>query len=183
MARVPELKRDQVPPEGHAAFDEIEGSRGGVRGPLATMMPAPELARRAANLGSFVRFEATLGHVARELAVLAVSDELDGEYEVVAHSRLATHFGVREEAVEIVVRNDGLEGLTEDEAAVVSFALELIRTNHVSDATFAAAHQQLGEQGVVELAATVGYYALLAYFMNALEVLPPDDPSWPPLPK
>ena len=158
----------KVPPEGHAAFDEIEGSHGSVRGPFATMMHAPELARRAADLGSYVRFQATLGHVERELAVLAASAELDGEYEVVAHSRLAPHFGVREEAVAIVVRNDGLEGLTDDEAAVVHFSRELIRTNHVSDATFATARGQLGEQGVVELAATVGYYARLAYFMNAL---------------
>ena len=102
--------------------------------------------------------------------------------EVVAHTKLAAHFGVRDEAVEIVLRDAGLEGLTDDEATVVRFTRELVRTNRVSDETFAAARDQLGEQGVVELAATVGYYALLAYFMNALEVMPPDDPNWPPLP-
>jgi 4-carboxymuconolactone decarboxylase len=183
MARVPYPTRDQVPPEGRAAFDEIEGSRGGVRGPFAAMMHAPELARRTANLGSFVRFESSLGHVERELAVLATSAAIDGEYEVVAHSKLGRHFGVRPEAIDIVCRNDGLDGLTENEAVVVRFARELIRTNRVSDATFAAARGLVGELGVVELAATVGYYTLLGYFMNALEVMPPDDPTWPPLPK
>ena len=183
MSRVPELTRDQVPPEGRVAFDEIEGTRGSVRGPFATMMHAPELARRAAHLGAYVRFEAVLGDVERELAALATSVAIEGEYEVVAHTRLAAHFGVRPEAVEIIVRDDGLDGLTDDEAVIVRFARELIRTNHVSDTTFRSARDLLGEQAVVELAATIGYYALLGYFMNALEVQPPDDPDWLPLPK
>ncbi len=181
MARVPEVQREGLSPDAQALYDEIASSRGSVRGPLAAMMNVPELARRCAHMGAYVRFEAELGDVERELAALAICAALDGEYPLEAHRRIAPHLGVREEAVEIAAGNDVVEGLTEEEATVVRFTRELAATNRVSDETFEAARAQLGERGVVELSAAIGYYAMLAYFMNALEVAVPDDPGWSPL--
>jgi hypothetical protein len=39
----------------------------------------------------------------------------------------------------------------------------------VSDPTYQSAHSRLGEAGTVELAAIIGYYTMLALFMNAVE--------------
>ena len=175
MARVPEVTRDSLPPEAHRAFDEIERSRGGVRGPFAVLMHSPELARRVGNLGAYIRFESALGDVDRELAVLATAVAIGCEYEVAAHRGLALRFGARPEAVDALVGNEELSALADDEAQVVRFARELIESKRVSDETFEAMRGRLGDQGVVELSATVGYYALLGYVMNALEVRAPDD--------
>jgi 4-carboxymuconolactone decarboxylase len=49
---------------------------------------------------------------------------------------------------------------------------ELIRHHRVSDATFQAVLKQLGVQGITELTATMGYYAMLGFALNALEVAP-----------
>ena len=96
------------------------------------MMQAPELARRTARLGAYVRFEASLSDVDRELAALAASGAIGNDYESVAHTRLAPHFGVRPEAVAIINRNDGSAGLTEHESTLVEFARELVRGYRVS---------------------------------------------------
>jgi 4-carboxymuconolactone decarboxylase len=50
----------------------------------------------------------------------------------------------------------------------------------VSDATFKAAKEKFGVQGVTELTATFGYYSMLAAALNAFEVEPaPDAPRLP----
>ena len=50
---------------------------------------------------------------------------------------------------------------------VYDTCIELHRDRQVSDATWAVAIAQFGEQGVVDLIAINGYYALLAMVMNA----------------
>jgi len=181
MARVPEVQRERLSPDARAVYDEIASSRGSVRGPLGVMLNVPELARRCARMGSYVRFEAELGDEERELAALAICAALEGKYPLEAHRRIAPHLGVRREVIEIAAGNGDLAGLTAEEAAIVRFTRELSTTNRVSDTTFEAARAQLGERGVVELAAAIGYYAMLAFFMNALDVGVPDDPDWSPL--
>jgi 4-carboxymuconolactone decarboxylase len=52
---------------------------------------------------------------------------------------------------------------------------ELLQQKRVADATFAAATQRYGTQGVIDLTATVGYYSLMACLLNALEVIPPPE--------
>ena len=60
------------------------------------------------------------------------------------------------------------------------FVRELARSHRVSDEAFEAVRSRLGDQGAVELSAAAGYYAMLAFTLNALEVEPPGDPEWPP---
>ena len=48
----------------------------------------------------------------------------------------------------------------------LDFTLELLRTNGSSDPTYAAELALLGEQGVVELATLVGYFAMVSWLMN-----------------
>jgi 4-carboxymuconolactone decarboxylase len=67
--------------------------------------------------------------------------------------------------------------LTADDAALVNFALELNRSNSVSDATYADALARFGERTLVELTALVGYYTMVAMTLNAHEIPLPDGVS------
>ena len=68
---------------------------------------------------------------------------------------------------------------TTDEATLATHGLELerqrelTREHRLSDATFEAARQRLGDAGVVDLIATVGYYAMLAVCHVALAIPAP----------
>jgi 4-carboxymuconolactone decarboxylase len=53
-----------------------------------------------------------------------------------------------------------------DEEVVYNFCSELLDTRQVSDTNFEAAKSQLGEKGLVDLIAVVGYYHLVAMMLN-----------------
>ena len=55
---------------------------------------------------------------------------------------------------------------------MIRYGRELLRGKRVSDRTFGAARERFGVQGVTELTATLGYYAMLACALNAFEVEP-----------
>ncbi len=172
MARLSEITRDEVPPEKQHIYDEIAGSRGSVRGPFAMLMHSPEVAGRAAHLGAYLRFESSLEQSVVELVTLATAREWDCQYEWTAHEPQARQAGVSDGSIAAVRDRRAPEGLSPDEALLVSYAQDLLRHGAVSDATFAAAMELLGPQGVVDLTATIGYYSMIASVLNAFDVQP-----------
>ena len=66
-----------------------------------------------------------------------------------------------------------VSGASADEMIAINLARELTRGHKLSDASFQAARERLGDAGVVDLIATVGYYAMLAVCHVALEIAPP----------
>ncbi len=54
----------------------------------------------------------------------------------------------------------------------------MYETQRVGDQTYARAVEALGLQAVVELVATIGYYAMVSMTLNAFQVgLPPGESS------
>ena len=173
MPRVPRIQqRSDVPEEASHHFDSIASSRGRVSGPFSVLLNSPEVAGRAAHLGSYIRFESTLDPAIKELAIITTSREFDCHYEWSAHVVLAREAGVRAEAIEAVANRGSLEGLEADESLVIGYGREMYRNKRVSDATFDAAKERFGVQGVTELTATMGYYGMLACALNTFEVEP-----------
>jgi 4-carboxymuconolactone decarboxylase len=65
---------------------------------------------------------------------------------------------------------------------VVHYGREFFRTRRVSRGAFQAALEQLGRQGVVELALIMGNYSLLALLINSFDTDLPPDRTEPLLP-
>jgi 4-carboxymuconolactone decarboxylase len=57
----------------------------------------------------------------------------------------------------------------------VQFAQALLRQHRLSDELFAEAQERFGDSGVIELMATVGYYAMLGCLLNGLAIEPAAD--------
>jgi 4-carboxymuconolactone decarboxylase len=163
-------------PEGHRHhYDDIEESRGGVRGPFAVLLNSPELAGRIGHLGAYVRFEGELSDADRELAILTTARAFDCAYEWAAHAPIAIESGVGERTLDVVAESRPTDDLADDEAIVVEYGRELFGDHAVSDATFEAALDRFGESGVTELTGTMGYYAMIACVLSAFEVQPRAD--------
>ena len=64
----------------------------------------------------------------------------------------------------------------------MDFGREFFRTHRVSPASFEAALAQFGVRGVTELTNLMGYYALLAFNINAFEADIPPETTEPLLP-
>jgi 4-carboxymuconolactone decarboxylase len=153
--------------------DEVRaGRRGTVPANVVAWLPSPELARRAAALGEFVRYETSLGPRLSELAILVVARHWSCAYEWAVHAGEAAAAGVPPAVIEAVAR-DMVPVLTGLDAVVHEFTRELVRTGRVGHAVHARAAAALGEVGVVDLVGVVGYYTLVAFTLNAAEVAAP----------
>ena len=179
-ARVPLVDKDTATPAQLAVWDRIAQSRGRVAGPFAALLHSPELARRIAETGHYVRFEGPLTQVERELAIITVARALDCQYEWAAHAVLARRAGVRDEVVAAIRERRAPAGLTPAEAQVHAYAVALLREHRVSDEAFAGLQKRFGLEGLVDFTATIGYYAMIACALNAFAIEP--TPGEPPLP-
>lgn len=183
MARIPPVTRERVPEELRPIFDEVSSGPGGVgTGPMSILKNSPELARRAIPLFEYVRNESTLPQPVRELAMLTTARAKDCPYIWNAHAALGRQAGLRDELVDALRDNQPLPPLAAAEAAVINLGQEFFETSRVSAATFNAALEQFGVQGVVELITLMGFYALLAFNANAVDLGLPLSSSEPSLP-
>ncbi|MEE8443171.1 MAG: carboxymuconolactone decarboxylase family protein [Dehalococcoidia bacterium] len=174
MTKVPEItRREDLPTDQQPIFDEITAGYGGnLVGPFRVLLHSPELARRVSHTGAYIRREATLPADVRELAVIATARELDCQYEWAVHEGGARRAGVGEDVIMAVRDRKAPEGLSSEEAVVVTYAQELLRNHRVSGPTFKAALERFGIEALVELTATIGHYSMLACALNAFEVMP-----------
>lgn len=179
MARIATItKKEELGPEGQKVFDAIAQSRGVVGGPWLALLHSPEMAQRTMHLGSYVRFESTLDHKVLEFTALVAARELECKHEWAAHVNHAQKAGVSLETIRLVHGKKGAESLSSEDAQIVSFVREMIHNHRVSEPTFQAIYARFGEQGMVELTATIGYYAMLACTLNTFDVYtftPPED--------
>ena len=179
MARILTItKKEELAPEDQKVYDAIAQSRGVVGGPWLALLHSPEIAHRTMHLGSYLRFESTLDRKLVELAALVSARELECKHEWAAHVHHAQNAGIPMATVRAVYEKKGAEDFTSEDAQIVSFVREILNFHQVSEATFQALYGRLGEKGFVELAATIGYYAMLACTMNTFDVytaIAPED--------
>jgi 4-carboxymuconolactone decarboxylase len=175
-ARFPTIPEDKMTAaQRKAAEGIIKGPRGSIRGPFNTMLRSPEFADRAQRVGEFVRFHSSLPPALKELAILVTARHWTAQYEWYAHRKLAIEAGVSAAHADAIAQGKRPSGLTDAETAVYDFASDLLYTKQVSDAVFAKAREHLGEQGVVDLIGTVGYYSLVSMCLNVDRYPIPED--------
>ena len=118
----------------------------------------------------------------RELAMLLTAREMDCQFIWNAHAPLGRSWGLGDSLVDNLRDKQPLTSLSPEEKAVVDYGQELFRTRRVSQVVFDAALGRFGEQGLTELTCLMGYYAMLAFNVNAFDVGLPDDLTEAPLP-
>jgi 4-carboxymuconolactone decarboxylase len=157
------------------AMEQISaGPRGKLIAPFVPLMRTPELMTRLQLVGEYLRFDSGLPAHLTELMILIVARHWDQDYEWGHHVPLARAAGLDEQVI-AAVRDGGEATGPDDVRAVWQFVTELGDHHAVTDATFEAAMRAVGDTGVVELIATVGYYTTLAMTMNAARTPVPED--------
>ena len=152
----------------------VAGPRGKVVGPLRAALHNADLAERWQALGELLRYRTSLSPRLSELAILVTGRACRSPFEWHAHRVEAEKAGVEAPIIEALLAEIVPPGLSRDDDAVVRYAVELNRLNSVSDSTYAEALACLGERGVVELTALVGYYTMVAMTLNAHEIPLPE---------
>ena len=184
MARTPAATKDSVPQDQRATFEEVLQMRGGGntgRGPFSPMINVPEIAKRTLHLWHYLRGDGTnesslsLSQKAQELAMIVVAREMDCQFIWNAHSASGRRSGLPDPLVDNLRDKKELTGMAPDEAAVVHYGQEFVRTHRVSQATFDAALAQFGVRGLAELTNLMGFYANLAFNANAFGMDLPEE--------
>ena len=171
MARIATIdKKEDLKPEDQKIYDAIAQSRGVVGGPWKGLLHSPQLAHRTMHLGSYVRFESGLDHKIVEFTALVTARELDCKHEWAAHAGHAKEAGISDETIRAVYNKTNVEQFSTEDAQIVSFVREMIHNHRVSESTFQAIYGRFGEKGMVELAGTIGYYAMLACTLNTFDI-------------
>src|SRR5688572_23162452 len=170
MARLKLISgKSDVAAEHHPIVDAITKTRGGVHGPFHIFMHCPPLADRVAHLGAYVRFEGKLDHRVRVLAAMVVAREFEAAYVWGAQTGQARKQKVPESTI-AAIRDRHSRGLPPEDAQIVDFTRDLINKHRVSDDTMKALQKRFGDEQLVELTGTIGYYSLLAMTANATEL-------------
>lgn len=156
--------------EQRAIHDDVLLTRGNVHGPFLAWLVSPALAGPAQRLGAFCRYGTSLSLQESELLILHVAAHFDCVGEQQIHEPIALREGLSEASV-CAIRSREAPQLEEPRLRTLSrLARQLLETNRLSPDLYAQAVAQLGEATLVEVVAVIGYYALVAYTLNAFEM-------------
>ncbi|MSQ05598.1 MAG: carboxymuconolactone decarboxylase family protein [Dehalococcoidia bacterium] len=171
MARIPLATRESVPATQRDDFDSMLKELKSVprTGPGSVLIHVPKMHHTLTELNHYLRDHSTLPKKVQELAMLVAARENDCQHIWNAHAASARDAGVPDELVDGLRDGDDVSGLSPDEEAVVNYGREFFQTHRVSRGSFQAALEIFGRQGLVELTALLGNYALLAFMCNAFD--------------
>lgn len=159
-----------------AAADElIAGPRKGVKGPFISLMRSPELMARLQKVGEYLRFDSAVSPRVSEFATLIVSRTWTQQFEWFTHVPLALKAGVSQDTIDALRDGRRPDGMSDLEAVVYDFSTELLDQRGVSDAAYGATVDRLGEQGVIDLVAILGYFTLVSMVLNVAHT--PEEPG------
>ena len=180
LARLPAVRRDDLDSEGRRIYDLLtspgNGYENGLRGPLGMWMYSPQMAEGAWMLRQRVRYGTEKNQRLTELTIIATAREISNQYEYSAHEPLARAAGLEEGIMDFVKYRrpmseaDSVPGMGETEKLIIRFAREIISEPRVSSATFSAAREMLGEEGLMDLVGLIGYYQFVAMTLKAFDV-------------
>ncbi|MFQ5459080.1 MAG: carboxymuconolactone decarboxylase family protein [Myxococcota bacterium] len=165
MARLPYPDPGSAPDRAREIFERLPVKLNVMR----MMLQAPTCMPAFVRLGAAVLGQQKLDDRLREIAILRVAALSGAGYEWTQHVAIAKAVGVTEEEISAI--RDGNAGALDSGAGlVVKFTNECVKDVRVSDVIFEEAKAAFSDQEIAELVITIGYYMLIARFLETLGV-------------
>ena len=167
----------------------LSGPRSDISGPLGVMMVSPALGDLNQKAIAYARFAgregfSTVPPKLNELAIMMSAAFWRSEFVWLAHRRAAQGAGLNPAVGDAIAAGQRPAMLQPDEEAVYNFCDELLNRRQVSDATFAKLKDLLGERGIVDLTAAMGYFQYISMMLDVDRYPLPNNvkPQLKPLP-
>jgi 4-carboxymuconolactone decarboxylase len=170
--RLPLPSRASLDEAGQKAYDRATGpgKLAGLQGPAGLQLHSPGVRPHLSALNTYLRFDAGFTPRVREIAILATAREMESQFEWVPAEVIAA---IRDRA--------SLDGLDEEDAAVIELARQLWRDHKVTPALFASLNARYGARMLLDLTVLMGTYANTAAMLALVDMQIPADRS-PSLP-
>ena len=177
----------RLPPVTPEDLDE-EGRRLLAARPAAKPGPGPthitNYSPRERSLGVPTGEGSPVGARFFQLAVLIVAREINQQYEWTAHEPAGLRQGLEQSVIDVVKHRRSVAGLSEKDAAFITFGRTLLREHRVSSAVWADMVRLFGRQQTVQLMTIMGDYLRVGIMLNAVDQrLPPGREALLPLDK
>jgi 4-carboxymuconolactone decarboxylase len=184
--RYPTLNPDQLSPEQKAYVEDLQkpprsNTTALKNPPFKVYMRSPELAAKLEAVSDYVRWGSGLQPRLTELAIMITARQWSNQWIWRGHYRAAVRGGLDASVGADIAAGKRPEKMKEDEAILYNYAMEMYRDKAVSDATYAAAVQQFGEKGLIDLVATMGYYDTVAMTLITAKAVAPKEDDVPQL--
>jgi 4-carboxymuconolactone decarboxylase len=161
------LTWEQLTPEQKTMVNELlAGTRTSLNGPFNALLRSPDMGNVAQKLGEYVRFRTSVPQRLNEMAILLTAKWWSAQYVWYAHKTLALSAGLNAAVIDDIEAGRRPARMQPDETVIYDVSSELREHRRVSDATFKAGVNLLGEKGVMDLIGAMGYYDLVSMVVN-----------------
>jgi 4-carboxymuconolactone decarboxylase len=161
---------EKMTTEQRAVHDAVLRTRGNAQGPFLAWLLSPGMADAAQQLGAFCRYGSSLSLQESELLILHVAAHYDCPAEQQIHEPIASKAGLPDEVL-IAIRCDEVPPLGSARLRILAeCARELLVRKRLGDSLYGRAVGMLGEKTLVEVVGIIGYYAFVAYTLNAFDM-------------
>jgi 4-carboxymuconolactone decarboxylase len=177
-SRLPLLTRDQMSGERLRVYDAVAGKDRPEPplGPAATSLYSPGVAEPMDKLNKYLR-DTVVGPAMFQICTLIAAREFDETYEWTSHEAGAKRANVDMKTIDTIRFNRPVDGLPEKDGLVIRFGRALFRDHKVSPELYAKVVEVFGQQGLFELTATMGDYAMAAIMLRAVDQHVPQGAS------
>jgi len=157
------LAYEELDPAQKALADAaLASGRKSFDGPLNINLRSPEMARLAAPLTDYLRFNSTsIPPKLKQIGIMLTARFWGGQYVWYSHRQQALDAGLSAAFIDAMAAGERPANMTTDEAIVFDFCQELLAARQVDDASFKAMADRFGERGIVELVGLMGQYHTL----------------------
>ena len=184
MPPIPPDKMTGAQKKAVADYKELRGAD--LTGPpWSVILRVPDLVVPSLQMRLHNQKNSALSPKLTEFAILIAARQWTNNYEWSAHVTAAGKAGLGQPIIAAVADGRRPDRMTDDEAIVYDFCIEVLHNQSVSDPTYARMLAKFGEPGAVEAASLEGYYTFLSMIMNTARspLAPGTRPALAPFPK
>eukprot|EP00929_Paragymnodinium_shiwhaense_P117775 TRINITY_DN8900_c0_g1_i3.p1 TRINITY_DN8900_c0_g1~~TRINITY_DN8900_c0_g1_i3.p1 ORF type:complete len:217 (+),score=41.95 TRINITY_DN8900_c0_g1_i3:316-966(+) len=170
---------------GKPLTTRVDAATGGLLGPFNAMLLSPQLGTQLIGLADCLRFgELSVSQKLAETVILYTVHRHAAQYPFWSHMKIGRAAGVSDATIEALRRGEEPRDLAAEEVVALRLAKEVLQGDSggrdVTDPTYQAAVDKLGERGVFEVVALTGFYSTLSRIVNTFTVPVPAGET-PPL--
>ena len=175
FSRLPLIQREKLSGDALRVYDAVVGKDANGKdrptpplGPAATSLISPGVALPMNQLNQYLR-NPVVGTAMYQLCTLIAAREFDEPYEWNSHEGGAKRASVDQKSIDAIKFNRPLDGVPEKDALVIRFGRAIFQDRRVPSELYAKVVEAFGQQGMFELTAIMGDYAMAAIMLRAVD--------------
>ncbi len=177
MTRINIIDRADMNAAQAKVHDTAKESGGPVGGPFYAYIRIPDLFQVAQDMRDTLG-AGPLTERERLIVFMVVARHWNARYPWFAQSRNALAIGIEREIIDAINNRETPDLPDAREQTCYAVARELMESNKLSDGSYAAAEDAMGETDLIGLVAASGQFVMTCCTANAFEVDPPvDEPA------